>query len=295
MEKDGIIFTAHKKDISYRVFFQKMSPILTKHYTHKVEKKYFSPEIFRPPIFFQEENGFSLHAYTGSGAYLIYDGVDIVDSKVSLKRSNFKGLIGERILSVVLEELVKSAVKDALSKNPEKEATGKVLRAVDSNNRVMVQNDKYLLLHKGNINFVIQQKIKDITNPESDYAAVTISEIDGLAYLHCDSARYLLVGEAKTVRSWKNTSPSEFYGRVSEGIVPPLKSLFPDYELIFVFVGNENINFTGNILKPVPRHLTEKLEEQKVKTLFIPLPPTPKTLDEYAEQMYHALQKDRER
>jgi hypothetical protein len=253
-------------------------------------------DVFSPEVVFREED-FSLLAFTPRSTCTIYDIRDVINSVAKLggARNNFKGLIGERILSVVLDELVASLIEAEKKADPGLDIVGKVLReeeAYEGKGYAVTYDNKYLLRYHGRTNFYVLQKTP-LKDPDSWYQqerlGLKASEIDGLAYVHAGPVKYLLVGEVKTINSWSNIEGSGFYKHVTEELFPPFKSLFPRHELLFVFVGKREVLFDGSALKPYPQRLAEELENSDVRTVFIPFPSTPKTLDEYAADMYDML------
>ena len=276
-------------------------PVFEKYFPVKEGGSYSVKDIFSPEIAFTEEE-FSLRAQTGRKSHVIYGIRDVVKAtgKVNGARSNFQGMIGERILSVVLDELVDSIIEEETRVNPGSQAVGKVLReeaSYEGKGFAVTYNNKYLLRYHGQTNFFILQKTH-LEDPDSWYQqerlGLKASEIDGLAYLHVGAEKYLFVGEAKTITSWKNIGDSRFFEHVTDELFPSLLSLFPRHTLSFVFLGRGDILFEGNRLKPYPQRLTEVLESRDVRTIFVPFPATPRSLDEYAESMSKMLPLARE-
>jgi hypothetical protein len=209
--------------------------------------------------------------------------------------NSFKGLIGERILSVVLDELVASIIDEERKARPDSGIVGRVLREeedYEGKGFAVTYNNKYLLRYHGRTNFFVLQKTP-LEDPDSWYQqerlGLRASEIDGLAYLHVGREKYLLVGEVKTVNSWANIDGPDFRKRVTEELFTPFRSLFPRHALLFVFLGRSEILFDGRRLKPYPGRMVGELEGSGVRTIFVPFPSTPKSLDDYAEDMSRML------
>jgi hypothetical protein len=253
---------------------------------------YSVKEVFKPNVQFTEDE-FSLQATVGGKTHTIYSVEDIINwhGKVNGSSTNFKGLIGERILSVVLEELIDTTVSRLRDQCGEADVCGKVLRELEKHegrNFAVTYDNKFLLRYDGRTNFVVLKKTP-LESPDSwyqqEYLGLQSSEIDGLAYLHHGPAKYLLLGEVKTISSWKNIHYLDFCERVTEELFIPFKSLFPRHELMFLFMGGQDILFSDDKLKYLPKKLTEQLSSKGINTIFAPFPPTPRSLDEYSEKM----------
>jgi len=264
---------------------------------------YFVDNIYRPEMTFRETD-FALFATVRNKEHPIYDLKDVILSEGKLgegTKANFKGLISERILSVLLEELIDDSLVSLKVNQPGSNPAGGVLREKEEHvgkEFVATYNSHYLLKYKGKSNFVVLKKTP-LNTPSAWYqqekSGLQASEIDGLAYLHADSRMYLIIGESKTISSWDNIDYEEFHNTLGERIITPFKALFPAHELIFFFLGKEGILFdNGSKLKPKPAQLTELLGQNNVKTIFSPLPQMPRSIEEYAEDMFDALPMIRE-
>ncbi len=259
--------------------------------------KYFALEgsaTFTPEIKF-ESTEFSLTAVTKRGEQAIYGLSDVLDYKgrTAGSRSNFQGLIGERILSVVLDELVKSTLEELSRLYPSEESSGKVLKETAGHygkGFAVSFNNDYLLRYSGKTNFVILRKAP-YACPSSWYEqeklGMQASEIDGLAYLHFGSQKYLLVGESKTVSDWDNFENNDFARHVTEETLLPLQSLFPEHQQIYVLLGRQVVLFNSN---GRPRRKLSKLAEQLGGSiLIVPFPATTEPIEEYAQRMSQML------
>lgn len=265
-------------------------------------ESFFVEEIFQPEIEFVEEE-YSLVAKTFRGKqeveHLVYDLRDVIRFEGKIKtgsRGNFLGLLGERMLSVALDDLIGRTIREIQEEQPTYNPRGEVLKESgkhEGKGFIATYNDEYLLRYHGKSNFVVLKK-----NPAEDPAqwyhqeksGLTASEIDGLGYLHANSSTYLLIGESKMAVQWKHIGYDDFFKNLEDRIVNPFNSLFPNHELMFVFMAPHKLIFeSGQYLHQKPANLAHQLMKNNIETMFIPLPITPKSLREYANQMYYTL------
>jgi hypothetical protein len=296
-----------------------------KYFAVKKEGVYCVQNVFRPELAFKEKK-FSLYATMRSGDQPIYNLKDVIifEGKFSEgARNNFLGLIGERVLSVSMEKLIEDSIDDIAQKEADAKLIGGVVRESEKREGkefVATYNSHYLLKHKGRSNFVVLKKTES-NRPDAWYqqekSGLQASEIDGLGYLHHDDKKYLLIGESKMINNWWNINYEEFYSTLKDRIIIPFKALFPAHELTFFFLGKENTIFdngcngngqanevgkspdatkpkNGKKLKNKSMQLAELLDDNGIKTIFAPLPAMPRSLEEYADDMYEALPLTRE-
>src|SRR4030042_598758 len=264
----------------------------------KRDDSYFIDNALKPKITFYEKE-FGLYASSRQKEHVIYNIKDVIlaeGKRGEGTKGNFKGLISERILSVLLEELIDGSLESLTANQSGSHNIGGVLREKEEHvgkEFVATYNSHYLLKHKGKSNFVILKKTP-LNTPSAWYkqekSGLQASEIDGLAYLHSDSKMYLVIGESKAINSWWNIDFEEFYTALPDRIITPFKALFPSHELIFLFLGKENIIFTDSgKLQPRPAKLAELLDQNEVNSIFTPLPQTPRSIEEYAGEMFEAI------
>lgn len=276
--------------------YKSMNNPFEKYYAKPNESgDYVVSAVFRPEMIFYG-TPFSLHALCRGRDFVIYNFNDIIESKNrGCDTQNFKGLIGERILSVALEDLVGSAI-DELAESPEcaeiTELSGGVLRENgkhEGKGFIVTYNDDFLIKYQGGINFIVLKK----THPKTpgrwytqEKHGLKPSEIDGLGWLQVNSSKYLLIGEAKMIKSWKIQTNSPIYSHLKEKICVPFKSLFSSHELIYVFFGQEKLLYAGNqLLRSEAKKIASVLDSEGVRTIMLPFPKMSRTLDQYAETM----------
>ncbi|MBN2458839.1 hypothetical protein JXB28_01015 [Candidatus Woesearchaeota archaeon] len=276
-----------------------------KYFAVKKEGVYCVQSVFRPELAFKEKK-FSLYATMRSGEQAIYSLKDVVlfEGKFSEgARNNFLGLIGERVLSVTMEKLIEESIDGIAEKEPGAQLIGGVVRESEKREGkefVATYNSHYLLKHKGKSNFVVLKKTESNrpgTWYQQEKSGLQASEIDGLGYLHHNDKKYLLIGESKMINNWWNMDYDEFYSTLKDRIIIPFKALFPPHELIFFFLGKESTIFDNGGCKKLKNkscQLAELLDDNGIKTIFAPLPAMPRSLEDYAQDMYEALPLTRE-
>jgi hypothetical protein len=272
-----------------------MSPF-SRYVPLKEGEAYVVEKIFSPSITFSEQD-FSMKATTPSGSYTIYSIDDIIHStaKENGAASNFQGLLGERILSVVLEELVHTIIEEVKVSDPCIQTRGRVLREqpeYEGKNYAFTFNNRFLLRYNGKTNFYLLRK-RPFDDPDSWYEQERLGliarEIDGMAFLHIGEEKYLLIGEAKTITSWRNIDDSGYIRTVTEELFPPFRSLFPRHNLVFVFLAKRELIYEDQELKDKPSRIAEALASKGVQSVFIPFPKTEKKLADYARNMSDLL------
>lgn len=247
--------------------------------------------------------------------YALYHEHDMELWRGSIERSHvvnhFQGRIGERALSLVLssfiDELVENAQQDGYSATE-----GSVLKEKRKKEgrpyrrHVVASDDTYILQFDRRTTFNLL--IRSEQGRRSQYLRKRgfdpLVEIDGLAELYVSRATdeggksYLLIAEVNTTRgneiwpsSWalrgrKRPAPLE------ERLFTPLRELLPEYQLVYVLMGNRRALFhnsgpysrlTGNGTRIVKR-----LRKVGIPAVFMPLP---STIDchVFAEEFYEQL------
>ena len=109
--------------------------------------------------FFEQEHSLRARIRNNQNIYTIFNLEDIIkaEKEKNGKDSYFQGLFGERILHVVLENLILETKKRAKEKKPKREIEGGVIYAEEKHIRnefIATFNDRYLLKHKGKTNFI---------------------------------------------------------------------------------------------------------------------------------------------
>ncbi len=267
---------------------------------------YFAREIFRPEMdFFEKEN--CLYASTNNSLYPVYNADSLIKSRVNPRgaKSYFKGMIGENLLSIILKELVSEAKKE-FSGNGTSVLCDII--AEDKNHKgkefVVTWNEKYILKHKCEKNFVILQKSLD-NDPVYTYSqqkhGIFATEIDGLAYFistkkqNSQCMKTLLVGESKTTHSeaylkrcLRQKSRKSDTATLAEKIFIPLSSLFKEHDFIYVFLGNESLLWNTNRKKVngIMSGLIDDLRRINVSTILVPIPQMPQKIRVYSEKIF---------
>jgi hypothetical protein len=208
-----------------------------------------------------------------------------------------RGIMAERMLSLVLDDLLDELSLSALEKgikssygilkeNPRHAGKGFVLRS----------SENHILRHKNSINLVVMTKDNSALSDEAIYMqekhGFCSTEIDGMGYLHFGKKKYLVVGETTTrvefgLSSWKDsqyrTTP------VEKRVFNPLKLLFPDHEIVYVVMARESLLWDRKVdppyLKNLPSRVYSRLDRIDTGSIFIPLPNTNPSLDEIAREL----------
>jgi len=256
------------------------------------EKYYVAKRVYYPDIIVSKKNSFGATAKSEGHTQILYSVKDLIDvyNKKTYDGDNIQGLIGERLLSLVLESFLDTIIIE----NPEsKILSSGVLREKDKHigkGFIACYNDNYLLRHKDQFNFIILEKSENI-KPEEMYMqekyGLMSTEIDGLGFLHTENKNYLIVGESTTkkkifsINSFNDANHSKNY---EERVFKPLKSLFPNHDIIYLVMAPEEQLYTLDkqslIVKERPLNIYKKLHKINIESLFIPMPKTKPTLDE---------------
>jgi len=271
--------------------------------------EYVVSKVFRPEISFKEKDH-SLIALVKERAYTIFGLGDIINypgKKIKGSGSYFQGsIIGENMLYLVMKELIIETGK----KVPGKSGIGLdfgILKEMEKNigkELVVTYNNKYLLKHKGTINFTILEKSSEM-DPSHSYHqekhGLQATELDGVGYFHCgyikreggidysdkNTLEILLVGEAKTSKNshhlkklGSNTNNSK---TIADKVFDPLISLYKNHKFIYLFLAPENILWDNKShrVSELPSKIIRQLEYAEVNTILVPFPSMPKEFDYY--------------
>jgi len=228
--------------------------------------------------------------------------------KIKGSNSYFQGsIIGENMLFLIMNELIIDTQKK-IRKNPNIKSECGIIKEKDKNigkEFVVTYNDKYLLKHKGKINFTILEKSHEM-DPSYSYHqekhGLEATEIDGMGYFHCGymkdkgidysdkhTLRILLIGEAKTssnpkrLKKWGNNNNHDNSKSILNKVLNPIVSLYRNHELVYVFLAPENILWDNKShkLNELPSRIVQQLEYADISTILIPFPNMPKKFDYY--------------
>ncbi len=282
------------------------------------------------PNRFKERGMFSeIKAELSSGLeYRLLDKDDLVWWRGSTRNrknviDNFRGRIGERLLSLVLQgflgEIVMSTQRQGYSRTRGGIIKERRKREGKPFHKHVVQwNEQYLLKFDRRTTFVV---LKKSTAGETLHYVKELHlqkcEIDGLASLYLrknepDSPeqKYLIVAEVNTTRgerifpnSWDLKSRRPSGESIESRLFEPLHSLFPQYRLAYVLMGYEKAIFREKgtddsvpdkfpILSRNCARIAERLAAENIIPLFIPIPHTV-DCPLLAQQGYEALLKYR--
>ena len=279
--------------------------------------EYIVSNVFRPEIIFKEKD-YSLIALVKERVYTIFGLEDILNyhgKKITGSNSYFQGsIIGENILSLIMQELIIDT-KKKIPKNPK---IGFDCGIIEEKNRnigkelVVTYNDKYLLKHKGKINFIILEKSPEM-DPSYSYHqekhGLQATELDGMGYFHCgyiknkegidysdkNTLKILLVGESKTSTNSNHFKKWEHNMDKSKNIVnkvfDPLISLYKNHEFVYVFLAPDNILWDNNShkVRELPSKIIKQLENVNIGTILIPFPNMHKEFDYYTKKIANVL------
>lgn len=279
--------------------------------------EYVVSKVFRPEISFKENDN-SLIALVKEREYTIFGLNDIINypgKKIKGSGPYFQGsIMGERMLSLIMQELI----VDAEKKIPKNSNTGFDCGIIEEENKnigkelVVAYNDKYLLKHKGKINFTILEKSPEM-NPSYSYHqekhGLQATELDGMGYFHCgyikkgggidysdkNTIEILLVGEAKTSTNSNYFKKWDHKMNGSKNIVnrtfDPLVSLYANHEFIYVFLAHDNILWDNNShkVRELPSRIIRQLEDANIGTILIPFPNMPKEFNYYTLKIANIL------
>lgn len=279
--------------------------------------EYVVSKVFRPEISFKEKDH-SLIAWVKERAYTIFGLDDIINyhgKKIKGSGSYFQGsIIGERMLYLIIKELIIDT-KKKIRKNPNLRFECGIIKEEDKDigkELVVTYNDKYILKHKGKINFTILEKSSEM-DPSHSYHqekhGLQATEIDGMGYFHCgyikkgggidysdkNTLEILLIGESKTSTNSTHFKKWDHKMNGSKNIVnrifDPLVSLYANHEFIYVFLAHDNILWDNNSYKvrEFPSRIIRQLEDTNIGTILIPFPSMPKELNYYAWKMANVL------
>ncbi len=279
--------------------------------------EYMVSKVFRPEISFKEKDN-SLIALVKERAYTIFGLDDIINypgRKIKGSDHYFKGrVIGENILSFIMNELMIEA-KKKIPKNPNIGFDCGIINEENKNigkERVVTYNDKYLLKHKGRINFTILEKSSEM-DPSHSYHqekhGLQATELDSLGYFHCgyinrekcinysdkNTLEILLVGEAKTSKNsnhfkklGNNTDSSK---NIVNKVFNPLVSLYRDHKFVYVFLAHDNTLWDNNShkVRKIPSEIIRQLEDVNIGTILVPFPSMPKKFNYYTRKIAKIL------
>lgn len=292
---------------------------------------YIVDNVFRPEI--KIEGGIDTIRATAVGYKSRLDlcsASDLMEWKGEITPSTLKfyqGQIGEKMLSVVMEEFVSQTRRKSGGNGIT--VAGEVLRENAKYRRkgyIAEFNDKYLLRFNRTTSFVLLMKTEERSRVgffRQEKFGIQVSEIDGIGYMQIGGQNYLFVGEASTkdenelqLNSWTDLDKK---GRkrinIEDRLFKPLQILFPDYKLIYFVMapqrailqnyqkgnGNKNTHNFDEInplnqfrLRAKTNVIIERLSAINIETIFVPLPDTKPTIYGLAETLYKRIPLTRE-
>jgi len=229
---------------------------------------------------------------------------------------DFRGkVIGENTLCLIMQELIIDA-KKKIPKNPQIGFDCGIIKEKEKNigkEFVVTYNDKYLLKHKGKINFTILEKSPEM-DPSYSYHqekhGLQATEIDSMGYFHCgyvkgnkgidysdkSTLEILLVGESKTstnsnhFKKWKHDMDKS--KNIVDKVFNPLVSLYRNHNFVYVFLAHDSILWDSDSrkLREFPSTIVRQLENVNIGTILVPFPNMPKEFDYYTDKMTRVLE-----
>jgi hypothetical protein len=261
-----------------------MNPFIS-YFSQEFSEGYKPEKIIHPVITFAEAE-YTLSAKVRSLDIALFDLEDVIlHAEKKGLRNFFQGLIGERLLACVLQELVDSTLEK------EKPGYGRVLIETQKQRGkgyVVSFNDNYMLRFHSKTSLVLLEKSPQ--HPEHWYAEEKLGlracEIDGLGYVHFNGDKYLLVGEVKTSDSWISMFEPTFADDIERKVAKPLHSLFPEHHIIFLYVAHKDVIFTADgFLRKKTAVAHQELNKRGIDVIFASIPDTPKPIETYAEEL----------
>ncbi|MBT7903044.1 hypothetical protein HN587_04200 [Candidatus Woesearchaeota archaeon] len=250
------------------------------------------------------DGGYSRYAHMGPISALLYGRSDLIlwQRKKELNgisgdefKSNLKGFLGERVLSIMMQYALGEVVNVQQQLGAEsaeiKKGVISELKKGRGRGYVCRSNGQFILKHNGPTSFVILRS--NGSSPAEFYLqesySVQTTELDGLAYLHVENQKYLLIGEASAkarfrINAWDNEHST---GTAIERVFRPLQELFPQHKLVYFVLAYPQTLFDFRhkppMIKPKPLEIFSQLEDVGVQTVFAPIPQTSPSLDELAD------------
>ncbi|MBS3159216.1 hypothetical protein J4436_00335 [Candidatus Woesearchaeota archaeon] len=242
--------------------------------------------------FFEQEHSLRARIRNNQNIYTIFNLEDIIkaEKEKNGKDSYFQGLFGERILHVVLENLILETKKRAKEKKPKREIEGGVIYAEEKHIRnefIATFNDRYLLKHKGKTNFIIIESTEDTDKRrywyQQEKSGYCAKEIDGLAYMHLGRDMYLIVAESKTSTKWHVIE--EDLEKTARCLLEPFNSLFPEHKLIYLFLAPNELLYTGEgFLREGTKRLIWSFDDQNIPVILVSMPEPKRSLKEWSKK-----------
>lgn len=245
--------------------------------------------------------------------YVLGDSRDLFAWKDSVDDfpPHFQGRIGERVLTVILEALARECVVSSIAAGFAP-ANGKVLREKrhyrEARGDIVYWNNDLVLKFQRRTTFKLLQKVRggsrEFRYRQHDIG-LELAEIDGLAYLHLGTDKYLIVGEVKTTtnastKAWEHVRSDSASGTadIAKRLLNPLKSLYPDHHLVYAVTGYASSLFVAGGYSGYQRLQDgcSPLIAQLLNEQIIPLVCVIKNIDcaELARKFYQQLQVTKE-
>ncbi len=251
-------------------------------------------EIFQPKINYSSGEDLQIIANIGNSKIPLYTTHDLLSWDFDKDTQNhFKGLIGERILAIILHAFL----AEVASGNPDSKY--EIMREKGGHRaKRMIANfsDRYIMKFNNTTSlWVLQKSTYDIHPVEramqDKFGLKAICELDGLGFFICDDKRYVLVGESSAkesedklmINSWeKSKKRNSTLGHVFN----PLRNLYSDSDFVYVILAYDNQLFDRQVdpprIKREPARISTALRRQGIDTILFPFPEGNHTLKELA-------------
>lgn len=275
---------------------------------HCPQEIWVMPKLYQPTINIIEAGDKITAQLSSELEYRLLDKDDLVWWRGSTRNKNdvtdnFRGRIGERLLSLLLKGFMNEIILEVQRKGywgtrggiikERRKREGKPFHK-----HVVQWNETYLLKFDRRTTFVVLKKSAEgETLHYVKELHLQKCEIDGLASLYLkkngsDSSeqKYLVVAEVNTTRSerifpnsWDLKSKRPSGESIESRLFEPLNSLFPQYQLAYVLMGYERAIFQEkragtylpdnvSILSRNCSIIAERLATRDIIPLFMPIP-----------------------
>ncbi len=274
-----------------------------------------APRLYNPPVLLREGPERLIAEIVPEHRYRLYDQEDFRSWRgpivPSVVKDNFRGRIGERLLALVLRGFLHQMLQQA-QQSGYTQTRGGILQEKRKregkpfHRHIVHWNERYLLKFDRRTTLVILQKAEQ--GRELHYVqelSIQKTEIDGLAALYLkrpgeSAQKYLLIAEVNTTEH-SSLYPNSFRSRkegIEDRLFLPLRSLFPDYQLIYALMGHPRALFSGGhpypALNPTTTRIARFLDQQGIYPILLPIPASVNCA-ELAAQCYGKIREFRER
>ncbi len=256
--------------------------------SHSCERDYLTlPRIYSPEVRIHKSTE-KIIARIGTSGYELFSLKDLIGFEGVLTQRtprHFQGVFGERLLSLLMDSFISQLVAET-------EDVGGVIREKGHFARrgyVAAYNNDFLLKVDTPCTFVLLTKTEEhhMAAYRQEKFGLQSTEIDGLAYLHSNSTKYLVIGEVSTRNSKElHLNSWETEENLEDKLFGPIRSLFPEHELVYLLAAPRKalLHKGKKRLKKRARVVVETLEQIGVQPILIPLPNTEPTLTELSRE-----------